>query len=46
MLLYTVMFVEQDVELGRLREVIGQLQVEKEKTSGRVEKLAKDLECE
>ena len=46
MLLSTVTFVEQDVELGWLHQVIGQLQEEKEKTSGRVEKLAKDLECE
>ena len=46
MLLSTVMFVEQDVELGRLHQVIGQLQEEKEKASGRAEKLAKDLEGE
>ena len=44
MLLSTVTFVEQDVELGRLRQVIGQLQEDKEKASRRVEKLAKDLE--
>ena len=42
--LFTV-FAEQDVELGRLRQVIGQLQ-EKEKACGRAKKLAKDLECE
>ena len=46
MLLSTVMFVEQDVELGRLHQVIGQLQEEKEKASGQAEKLAKDLEGE
>ena len=44
MLLYTVMFVEQDAELSQLREVIGQLQAKKEKASGRVEKLAEDVE--
>ena len=46
MLLYTVMFVEQDAELSQLREVIGQLQAEKEKASERAEKLAQDLEGE
>jgi len=46
MLLSTVMFVEQDTELGRLRQIIGQLQEEKEKASGRAEKLAEDLEGE
>ena len=46
MLLSTVMFVEQDAELSRLREVIGQLQKEKEKASGRAEKLAEELEGE
>ena len=46
MLLLTVMFVEQDAELGQLREVIDQLQEEKEKASGRAEKLAEDLEGE
>jgi len=45
MLLSTVTFVEQDAELGRLRQVIGQLQ-EKEKASGRAEKLTEDLEGE
>ena len=44
MLLLIIMFVEQDAELGQLRQVIGQLQEEKEKASRRVEKLAKDLE--
>ena len=46
MLLLTVMFVEQDAELGQLRQVINQLQEEKEKASRRVENLAKDLEGE
>ena len=46
MLLLTALFVEQDAELGRLREVIGQLQDEKEKASRRAEKLAEDLEGE
>ena len=46
MLWSTIMFVEQDAELGRLREVIGQLQDEKEKASRRAEKLAEDLEGE
>ena len=46
MLLSTVMFVEQDAELDWLHQVIGQLQEEKEKASGRAEKLAKDLEGE
>ena len=46
MLLSSVTFVEQDMELGRLRQVTGQLQEEKEKASGRAEKLAEDLEGE
>ena len=46
MLLSTVMFVEQDVELGRLREVVSQLQEEKEKVSWRAEKQAKELKGE
>jgi len=46
MLLAIVMFVDQDVELSRLRQVIGQLQEEKEKASGRAKKLAEDLEGE
>ena len=45
MLLLTVMFVERDVELDRLRQVTSQLQ-EKEKVSGQVKKLAEDLEGE
>ncbi|XP_066347657.1 uncharacterized protein [Miscanthus floridulus] len=35
---------EQDAELGQLRQVIDQLQEEKEKAFGRAEKLTKDLE--
>ena len=46
MLLSTVTFVEQDAELGRLRQVVGQLQDEKEKTFRRAKKLAEDLEGE
>ena len=46
MLLLTIMFVERDTELNRLRQVTGQLQEEKEKASGRAEKLAEDLEGE
>ena len=45
-LLSIVTFVEQDAELGRLRQFIGQLQEEKEKAFGRAEKLAEDLEGE
>ena len=40
------MYIEQDAELGQLREVIGQLQAEKEKASGRAEKLVEDLKGE
>ena len=46
MLLLAIMFVERDAKLDRLREVIGQLQEEKEKASRRAEKLAEDLEGE
>ena len=42
----TVMFVEQDMKLDRLHQVIGQLQEEKEKASGRAEKLDEELEGE
>jgi len=42
----TVTFVEQSAELSRLRQVINQLQEEKEKASMRVEKLVEDLEGE
>ena len=40
------MLVEQDAELGRLRQVVSQLQEEEEKTAGRVEKLAEELKGE
>ena len=46
MLLSTVTFVEQDAELGQVRQVICRLQEEKEEALGQVEKLAKDLEGE
>jgi hypothetical protein len=40
------MIIEQDVELDQLRQVVGQLQAEKEEVLGRAEKLAEDLEGE
>jgi len=40
----TVVFVEQDVELGQLRQALEQLQEEKE--TGRVNKLAEELDGE
>ena len=46
MLLTIITFVEQDVELGQLRQVISQLREEKEKASGRAEKLAEELKGE
>ena len=46
MLLTIVTFVEQDAELGQLRQVIGQLQEEEKKASGQVEKLAEELKGE
>ena len=46
MLSSPITFVEQDAELGLLRQVIGHLQEEKEKASGQAEKLAEDLEGE
>ena len=42
----TVMLVEQDVELGQLHQVIGRLQEEEKKASGRAEKLAEELKDE
>ena len=45
MLLRIVNFVEQDAELGQLRQVVRQLQEEK-KASGRAEKLAEELRGE
>ena len=41
-----VVFVEQDVELGQLRHALEQLREEKEKETGRVNKLAKELDGE
>ena len=46
MLLTIVTFVEQDTELGQLRQVVSQLQGEKEKVSRRGEELAKELKGE
>ena len=40
------MLVEQDAELNQLRQTVGQLQEEKEKASGRAEKLAEELKGE
>ena len=37
------MLVEQDAELGQLRQVIGQLQEEEKKTAGQAKKLAEEL---
>ena len=42
----TIVLVEQDMELGQLRQAIEQLQEEKAKESGRVDKLAKELKGE
>jgi len=39
-------FVEQDAELGQLRQTIEQLQEEKAKESGRADKLAEELKGE
>jgi len=41
-----VMLVEQDVELGQLRQTIRQLQEEEKKTAGQAEKLAEELKGE
>ena len=46
LLLMTVMFVEQDAEIILLHQVIGQLQEEEKKASGRVEKLIEELKGE
>ena len=40
------MLVEQDAELGQLRQVVGQLQEEEKKATGRAEKLAEELKGE
>ena len=42
----TVLFVEQDVELGQSCQTVEQLQEEKAKESGRVDKLAEELKDE
>ena len=46
MLPMIVTFVEQDAEIGQLRQVIGQLQEEEKKASGLAEKLDEELKCE
>ena len=40
------MLVEQDAELGQLRQTIWQLQEEEKKATGRAEKLVKELKGE
>ena len=42
----TDVLVEQDVELGQLRQALGQLQEEKAKETGRASKLAEELNGE
>ena len=42
----TVVLVEQDSELGQLRQAIEQLREEKAKESGRAEKLTEELKGE
>ena len=42
----TIVLVEQDAELGQLRQAIEQLREEKAKESGRADKLAKELKGE
>ena len=46
LLLTTVVLVEQDAELGQLRQTVEQLREEKVKESGRAEKLAEELKGE
>ena len=46
MLLTFVTFVEQDAELGQLHQVIGQLQEEEKRASGRAKKLVEELKGE
>ena len=41
-----VVLIEQDVELGQLRQALEQLWEEKEKETGRANKLAEDLDGE
>jgi len=45
-LLTTIVLVEQDTELGQLRQTMGQLQEEEKKSTGRAEKLAEELKGE
>ena len=40
------MLVEQDAELGQLRQTIGQLQEEEKKATGQAKKLAEELKGE
>ena len=42
----TIVLVEQDVELRQLRQVLEQLREEKEKETGRANKLAEELNGE
>jgi len=42
----TVVLVEQDVELGQLRQALEQLREEKEKETGRANKLVEELNGE
>ena len=42
----TVLLVEQDAELGQLRQAIDQLREEKAKETGRADKLAEELKGE
>ena len=46
LLVMTVVLVEQDVELGQLRQALEQLQEEKAKETGRAKKLAEELNGE
>jgi len=46
LLLTTVMLVEQDAELGWLRQVISQLQEEEKKMAGQAKKLVEELKGE
>ena len=41
-----VVLIEQDVELGQLRQALEQLRVEKEQEKGRANKLAEELDGE
>ena len=46
LLVSIVVLIEQDVELGQLRQALEQLWEEKEKETGRANKLAEDLDGE